>query len=146
MTTYPSRLIRLAWLVTNRRRQSARSAEQSPGDQWSVTFEFTLLTFWPPGPLLRAVEIEISSLGIVRRALTYKSAMIPLYLIAAYIVRRHCRLYCDVRPPVADYRSLGELSGLQWQLAMAARTHAFMLIPRFIMGCGNLMGCCNVMV
>ncbi|MBD54833.1 MAG: hypothetical protein CMM05_07105 [Rhodopirellula sp.] len=85
--------------------------------------------------------------------------MIPLYLIAAYIVRRQCRLYRDVRPPEADYRWLGELSGLQWQLAvatcsgnlqwqlaMAARTHAFMLIPSFIMGCGNMMGCCNVMV
>ena len=54
-----------------------------------MTFEFTLLTFCPPGPLLRAVEMEISSLGIVRRALTYKSAMIPLYPIAAYIVRRN---------------------------------------------------------
>ena len=79
-----------------RRRQSERSAAQLLGDQWSVTLEFTLLTFCPPGPLLRAVEIEISSLGIVKRALTYKSAMFPLYPIPAYIVRRHCRLDCDV--------------------------------------------------
>ena len=71
-TNSPSRLIRFAWRARKRRRQSASRSPQRDGDQRSVTLEFTLLTFWPPGPLLRAAVILISFSAMVRRELTYK--------------------------------------------------------------------------
>lgn len=54
-------------------RQAGSIAALVPGDQRSVIFELTLLTFCPPGPLLRAAVIVNSDEGMVRRGWTNRS-------------------------------------------------------------------------
>ena len=60
----PSDVIRLANCVINRCFISGGIARHSPTDQRITAFEFTLFTFWPPGPGERANENRNSERGI----------------------------------------------------------------------------------
>lgn len=69
-TNSPALVMRLANFVTNRCRTSSGKLVEVATGQWIVTLEFTLFTFCPPGPLLRAKVKRISLRGIWILALT----------------------------------------------------------------------------
>jgi hypothetical protein len=64
-TSSPRSLMRRAYRASNLWRTSSGKARLATTDQRSWTFEFTLLTFWPPGPELRMKDKENSARGML---------------------------------------------------------------------------------
>src|SRR5688572_20259195 len=69
--TSPSLVNWLAYRSRNRARTSAGSEGDDVADQRSVALLETLLTFWPPGPLLRENENTSSSSGTLIVGVTW---------------------------------------------------------------------------